>query len=171
MRTIIYRMINSKALESAQGTLFSIRDKPQWKRIWKRMHTYVWLNHFTVQQKLTQHCKSTILQFLRVFFFFNKKKERHPKALSVHFCHQTSICLSCPQELLIYFLPAEPWGERCDILPSALASTSHPDVASPEQRPEHLWQNAPTSTLEPCSNVDYIWINTSGSLSSSQQMF
>ena len=28
----------------------------------KRMYIYVQLNHFAVQQKLTQHCKSTILQ-------------------------------------------------------------------------------------------------------------
>jgi len=26
------------------------------------MNIYIWLNHFAVQQKLTQHCKSTILQ-------------------------------------------------------------------------------------------------------------
>ena len=27
------------------------------------MYTYVYLNHYDVEQKLTQHCKSTILQF------------------------------------------------------------------------------------------------------------
>ena len=26
------------------------------------IYIYIWLNHFAVQQKLTQHCKSTILQ-------------------------------------------------------------------------------------------------------------
>ena len=118
------------------------------------MHTYVELNHFAVQQKLIQRCKSTTLQFLRVFL--KKKKEKHPKAPSVRFCLQIGICLSCPPELLIHFLPAEPWGERRDFLPCAFASTSHADVASPEQRPEHSWQNAPTVMPEPCSNVDYI---------------
>ena len=34
------------------------------------MYIYVELNHFAVQQKLTQHCKSTILQL-------KKKRERH----------------------------------------------------------------------------------------------
>ena len=28
----------------------------------KGIHVYVWLIHFAVQQKLTQHCKATILQ-------------------------------------------------------------------------------------------------------------
>ena len=37
-------------------------DQSLQKRIWKRMYTYVSLNHFAVQQKLIQHCKSTILQ-------------------------------------------------------------------------------------------------------------
>ena len=33
------------------------------------IHTYIYikLNHFAVCQKLTQHCKSTILQFLKMF--------------------------------------------------------------------------------------------------------
>ena len=29
----------------------------------KYIYTYISLNHFAVHQKLTQHCKSTILQF------------------------------------------------------------------------------------------------------------
>ena len=33
------------------------------KNIKKRMSIYVQLSHFAVQQKLTQHCKSTTLQF------------------------------------------------------------------------------------------------------------
>ena len=28
----------------------------------KNIYMYIHLNHFVVQQKLTQHCKSTILQ-------------------------------------------------------------------------------------------------------------
>jgi len=37
-------------------------DKPWWKRIQKIMCICIYLSHFDVQQKLTQHCKSTILQ-------------------------------------------------------------------------------------------------------------
>ena len=45
-------------------------DKPKWKRIFKRIHTYIHtfmykLNPFALQKKLTQHCKSTIFQFLK----------------------------------------------------------------------------------------------------------
>ena len=29
------------------------------------MFLYVWLGHFAVQQKLTEHCKSTIIQNLK----------------------------------------------------------------------------------------------------------
>ena len=41
------------------------------------MYIYVKLNHFAVQQKLTQHCKSTILQL-------KKKKEKSEYLLN--FC-------------------------------------------------------------------------------------
>ena len=33
------------------------------KKIYRYIHIYVYLNHFAVHLKLTQHCKSTILQF------------------------------------------------------------------------------------------------------------
>ena len=33
------------------------------KNMKKNMYIYVLLNHFAVHQKVTQHCKSTILQF------------------------------------------------------------------------------------------------------------
>ena len=36
-----------------------------------KKNIYIKLNHFTVHQKLTQHCKSTILQFLKVFLKTN----------------------------------------------------------------------------------------------------
>ena len=31
------------------------------------VHLYVWLNHFAIYQKLTQHCKSTTPQFKKLF--------------------------------------------------------------------------------------------------------
>ena len=38
-------------------------DKPNGKEYEKEyIHIYVQLNHFAAQQKLTQHCKSTIFQ-------------------------------------------------------------------------------------------------------------
>ena len=43
-----------------------------WNAI-KRMCMYVWLDHCAIQQKLTQHCKSTIIQ---------TKKNRRDKELS-----------------------------------------------------------------------------------------
>ena len=30
------------------------------------IYTYIWLNHFVVHLKLSQHCKLTILQFLKI---------------------------------------------------------------------------------------------------------
>ena len=44
---------------------------------------YVWLNHFAVYLKLTQHCKSTIIQYkIELFNFLNNdyfKKEKKIK--------------------------------------------------------------------------------------------
>ena len=54
----------------AQGTLLSALWWPKWEEIKKKQKTknrlcvYIWLIHFVVQQKLTQHCKAIIiLQF------------------------------------------------------------------------------------------------------------
>ena len=35
------------------------------------MQVYVYLNHFVVQQKLIEHCKSTILQFFFKYYLVN----------------------------------------------------------------------------------------------------
>ena len=43
----------------------------------KRMYICVWLGHFAVQQKFTEHCKSTILQFKK---FFKKETRYEAKA-------------------------------------------------------------------------------------------
>ena len=53
----------------AQGNLFVLCDNLYGERIWKRMsiYAYVWLIHFTVHQKLTQHCKSPKRQY-NLFF-------------------------------------------------------------------------------------------------------
>ena len=38
-------------------------DGTWWRRMWeKRMYIYVWLGHFAVQQKLTEHCKSAVVK-------------------------------------------------------------------------------------------------------------
>ena len=51
----------------------------------KRVCVYVWLGHCAVQQKLTQHCKSTVLLFYSILF------------CSVLFCSVLSCpVLSCP---------------------------------------------------------------------------
>ena len=42
----------------------------------KRMYVCVWLGHFAVQQKLVQHCKSTILQLKERKKETNKQRER-----------------------------------------------------------------------------------------------
>ena len=41
----------------ATMTVVITKFQKQW------IYIHVWLVHFAIQQKLTQHCKSTILQF------------------------------------------------------------------------------------------------------------
>ena len=63
MQTNIYRMDKQQGPTVYHRELCSVScDKPQRRRIRRRMYIGVWLSHFAVQQKLTQHCKSTILQ-------------------------------------------------------------------------------------------------------------
>ena len=35
-----------------------------WRIMWKKVYINVWLGHFAIQRKLTEHCKSTIIIFL-----------------------------------------------------------------------------------------------------------
>lgn len=63
-------------------------------------------------------------------------------------CLQTGICLPCPQKMILYFLLADPKGQRCSALPCLFVAAFYPHVAYPEQRPVYSWQNAPTSRLE-----------------------
>ena len=35
----------------------------EWRSKREGLYVYMWLTHFAVQQKLTQHCKPTISQF------------------------------------------------------------------------------------------------------------
>ena len=50
------RLFHTEWLNNKHRELYSVScDKPKWK---KKIHVY--LKHFAVQQKLTQHCKSTI---------------------------------------------------------------------------------------------------------------
>ena len=56
-------------------------ENSRWKVVWKKKKNilYVWLGHFAVQQKLKEHCKSTVLHFK-----LKKKKKRiaHASILS-----------------------------------------------------------------------------------------
>ena len=47
------------------------------KSVYTHTHTYIWLNHFGVQLKLIQHCKSTILQLLKMNEWINKEEEAY----------------------------------------------------------------------------------------------
>ena len=66
---LIYRMDKQQGPIIYHRKLYSISYyKPEWKNmnIYTHTHTHTHthreLNHFAVQQKLTQHCKSTRLQ-------------------------------------------------------------------------------------------------------------
>ena len=52
---------------------------------------YVWLNHFALHLKVTQHCKSTILQ---------KKKKRHGPLPQKIYNHQPKYIISLRGETL-----------------------------------------------------------------------
>ena len=60
-----------KRWKSNKVLLWSTRNYIQYPVInhngkeWKKEYIYVYLNHFAVQQKITQHCKPTVLQFLK----------------------------------------------------------------------------------------------------------
>ena len=59
------------------------------KNIYTHIYTYIYiyiyiyikLNHFAVHLKLTQHCKSTILQYKKIFF--KRMKDLFPGPLKV----------------------------------------------------------------------------------------
>ena len=69
-QTITYRMDKQEGPIIYHRKLNAIFcDKPQWKIMNKNAYVCVYLYNWTtaVQQKLTQYCKSTILQFLKSF--------------------------------------------------------------------------------------------------------
>ena len=39
------------------------------------MYIYVCLGHFAVQQKLTKHCKSTIIEKIKIFIYISQKRK------------------------------------------------------------------------------------------------
>ena len=50
----------------AQGTIPShLRQKMMEDNVKKRMYMDVWLGHFALQQKLTEHCTSTKIKRLK----------------------------------------------------------------------------------------------------------
>ena len=54
-------------------------------------HIYAWLDPFAVQQKLTEHCKSTIIEKIKIFF---KKVEWRYKAVHLRPCCLGSLAKS-----------------------------------------------------------------------------
>ena len=71
----VYKIDEQQGSTVEHRELYSIScNNLYWKRIWKRryIYTYIYLSHSAVPLKLTQHCKLTILQFLKwlkkVFF-------------------------------------------------------------------------------------------------------
>ena len=61
---------------------------------YEKEYTYVELSHFAVQQKLTQHCKSTILQNIYMYYLTNYLNENafildQMRTLTMHSMRQT----------------------------------------------------------------------------------
>ena len=79
-KLVYMEWINNRSYCIAQGTIFNI----PWQTIMeKNMKKSIYMSHFAVQQRLIQHCKSTILQL--------KKNVRLLSALS----------LSCRWEVIV----------------------------------------------------------------------
>ena len=53
--------INNKVLLGSTGKYIQYPMINHNREEYEKEYTYVQLNHFAVQQKLTQHCKSTVL--------------------------------------------------------------------------------------------------------------
>ena len=58
------KQITNKNLLYSTGnsTQFSVPNGKEIKKMWGDIHVYIELIHFSVQQKVTQHCKATTLQ-------------------------------------------------------------------------------------------------------------
>ena len=65
-----------------QGTQCSVVTQIGGKSKKEGIYVYIWLIHFILQQKLTQHCKATILQL--------KKKKRSNRSTLNTFIHVVS---------------------------------------------------------------------------------
>ena len=65
-RLLYMEWINHKVLLYSAGNYIQYtmidHNKKEYEKECMYIHIYVQLNHFFVQQKLTQHCKSTTLQ-------------------------------------------------------------------------------------------------------------
>ena len=72
MQTIPFRMENQWGPTVQHRELYPItRDRTCWKTVWEK--ECVWPGHYAVQQKLTWHCKSTLIKNLK------KKRQLHEK--------------------------------------------------------------------------------------------
>ena len=58
------KQITNKNLLYSTGnsTQFSVPNEKEIKKMWGDIHVYIELIHFSVQQKVTQHCKAPTLQ-------------------------------------------------------------------------------------------------------------
>ena len=75
----------------AQGTISShLWWKMMWDNMRKRMYVYiyVWLGHFAIQQKLTEYCKSTIIERIKILF----KKEDYTFRLKICTMENNMFC-------------------------------------------------------------------------------
>ena len=66
-----------RSYSMAQGTISSLLGYNMMEgNMRKRMYVYVWLGHFALEQKLIQHCKSTVIKKRIGKKFKNFKKEK-----------------------------------------------------------------------------------------------
>ena len=65
------------------------------KNIKKNTYTSVQLNHFAVHLKLTQQCKSTTIQFLKILSSSKRYLYIHVQSSTVHHSHKVEK-LKCP---------------------------------------------------------------------------
>ena len=77
----------------------------------KRVYMDAWLDHFAVQQKLTEHCKSTIIKILQ------KKRQFLPSLGSADPWSEKGVGLLC---LFLYLVPLLPLFPELPLVPPGL---------------------------------------------------
>ena len=87
MQTITFRMDEKQGPNVQYRELYSISYNKPLKRVCiyiyiKYIFMYVYLSHFAIQQRLAQHCKSTILQ-QKIFLKYIQKFQMIIKLIKV----------------------------------------------------------------------------------------